>query len=61
MEVEVEGERVTKPNLYYHYFRKPMSNWLLIPLRSAMSSSVKRTVITQYSLRILRNTKPELE
>ena len=61
VEVEVEGERVTRPKLYYHYYRKPMSNWLLIPARSAMSSSVKRTAITQYGLRILRNTKFELE
>ena len=38
-----------------------MSNWLLIPARSAMSNTVKRTAITQYGLRILRNTKLELE
>ena len=38
-----------------------MSNWLLIPAKSAMSNSVKRTSITQYGLRILRNTKLELE
>ena len=38
-----------------------MSNWLLIPAKSAMSNSVKRTAITQYGLRILRNTKLELE
>ena len=61
VEVEVEGGRVNRPKLYYHYYKKPMSNCLLIPARSAMSSSVKRTAITHYGLRILRNTKLELE
>ena len=61
VEVEVEGQNVFGPKLYYHFYRKPMSNWLLIPAKSAMSNSVKRTAITQYGLRILRNTKLELE
>ena len=52
---------VNRPRIYYHYYRKPMSNWLLIPARSAMSNSVKRSAITQYGLRILRNTKLETE
>ena len=38
-----------------------MSNWLLMPALSAMPLAVARTAITQYGLRILRNTKEELE
>ena len=38
-----------------------MSNGMLIHVRSAMSNTVKRTAITQYGLRILRNTKLDLE
>ena len=47
--------------LYYQYYRNPMANWLLMPANSAMPSSVKRTALTQYGLRILRNTKLEVE
>ena len=38
-----------------------MSNWLVMPALSAMPISVKRTALTQYGLRILRNSKLELE
>ena len=38
-----------------------MSNWILFPAMSAMPSSMKRTALTQYGLRILRNCKLELE
>ena len=58
-QVEVEQRQVSK--LYYHYYRKPMSNWILFPAMSAMPSSMKRTALTQYGLRILRNCKLELE
>ena len=37
-----------------------MSNWLLIPANSAMATSIKRTSLSQYGLRILRNTSLEL-
>ena len=37
-----------------------MANWLLIPADSAMAMSVKRTTLTQYGLRILRNTSLEI-
>ena len=50
-----------KAKLYYQYYRKPMANWLLMPAISAMPGSVKRTALTQYGLRILRNTKLEVE
>ena len=62
-EEEVRGEEqtTTHPRLYYQYYRKPMSNWLLMPALSAMPLAVARTAITQYGLRILRNTKIELE
>ena len=33
-QVEVEQRQVSKP--YYHYYRKPMSNWILFPAMSAM-------------------------
>ena len=42
------------------YYRKPMSNWILMPENSALAMSVKRTSLTQYGLRILRNTKLEV-
>ena len=47
--------------LYYQFYRKPMAQWLLMPAMSAMPRNIKRTALTQYGLRILRNTKPELE
>ena len=47
LEVEVEGQMVSRPKLYYQYYRKPMSNWMLIPARTAMPNTVKRTAITQ--------------
>ena len=46
--------------LYYYYYRKPMANWLLMPENSALVMAVKRTSLTQYGLRILRNTKLEV-
>ena len=46
--------------LFYFYYRKPMANWQVMPAASAMPSSVKRTCLTQYGLRILRNTKLEV-
>jgi len=58
-EQEQEG-RERKVELFYEYYRKPMSNWLLIPANSALSAATKRTALTQYGLRILRNTKPEV-
>ena len=56
--VQINGE--PRPKLFYRYYRKPMSNWQLIPAESALSASVKRTSLTQYGLRILRNTKLEV-
>ena len=57
--VEVENGRTCK--LFYHYYRKPIANWLLMPAMSAMPIAVVHTALTQYVLRILRNTKLELE
>ena len=51
---------VTRPKLFYMYYRKPMANWQVMHADSAMSASVKRTALTQYGLRILRNTKMEV-
>ena len=64
VEEEGGGDAVEDParaRLYYKYYRKPMANWLLMPAMSAMPGSVKRTALTQYGLRILRNTKLEVE
>ena len=36
------------------------ANWLLLPAHSAMSLVTKRTSLTQYGLRILRNTSLEI-
>ena len=47
--------------LRWMFYRKPMSNRLLIPAESAMAISIKRTALTQYGLRILRNTSLELD
>ena len=58
-QVEQENQP-SLPKLFYYYYRKPMANWQLMPAASAMPSSVKRTCLTQYGLRILRNTKLEV-
>ena len=59
---EEEGDLDSaKAKLFYQYYRKPMANWLLMAAISAMPGSVKRTALTQYGLRILRNTKLEVE
>ena len=52
--------QVTRPKLYYSYYRKPMTNWQLMHADSAMPAPVKQTALTQYGLRILRNTKLEV-
>ena len=57
--IEEEGTQKTK--LFYQYYRKPMSNWILMPEMSVFPVSVKRTASTQYGLRILRNTKLEID
>ena len=61
MREEEDAMESGKAKLYYQYYRKPMANWLLMPAISAMPGSVKRTALTQYGLRILRNTKLEVE
>ena len=58
-EVE-EDEQPSRPKIFYRYYRKSMSNWELMHADSALSASVKRTALTQYGLRILRNTKLEV-
>ena len=57
----IEEEETQKAKLFYQYYRKPMSNWILMPEMSAMPVSVKRTALAQYGLRILRNTKLEID
>ena len=44
----------------YEYYRKPISNPLLLLQRSAMPDKMKRTVLTQEAIRILRNCSKEL-
>ena len=64
LDLEVQVQQVAQENqpslakLYYFYSRKPMAHWQFMPATSAMPSAVKRTYLTQYGLRILRNTKP---
>ena len=58
-EVEEDGQP-PRPKIFYRYFRKSMSNWELMHADLALSASVKRTALTQYGLRILRNTKLEV-
>ena len=58
--VEVEEREEKRAKLRWQYYRKPMSNWLLIPANSALALSIKRTSLAQYGLRILRNTSLEL-
>ena len=60
LEADDEDEEQKRSKLRWQYYRKPMSNWLLIPANSAMAMSIKRTSLTQYGLRILRNTSLEL-
>ena len=55
-----EDDRPKSCKLFYYYYRKPMSNWQLMHANSALAMSVKRTSLTQYGLRILRNTKLEV-
>ena len=58
-EVEEDGQP-SRPKIFYRYYRKAMSNWELMHADSALSASIKRTALTQYGLRILRNTKLEV-
>ena len=43
---ELEEEEEKRAKLRWQYYRKPMSNWLLIPANSAMAMSIKRTSLT---------------
>ena len=59
-EFEEEDDKPATVKLYYYYYRKAVSNWQLMHANSALAMSVKRTSLTQYGLRILRNTKLEV-
>ena len=61
LDLQVKVEQVEGASkLFYYYYRKPMANWQVMHANSAMPASVKRTSLTQYGLRILRNTKLEV-
>ena len=60
LKVWVSGDESGNQRLRWQYYRKPMANWLLLPAESAMSMATKRTTLTQYGLRILRNTSLEI-
>ena len=45
--VQKEGQ---SSKLFYKYYRKPMANWQVMPAKSAMPASIKRTSLTQYGL-----------
>ena len=53
---EKEGEQ----KISFEHYRKPNSTRLLILVRSAMPSRVKRATLTQEALRILRNCSPSI-
>lgn len=55
LEVWVEGNQVM-----YQFYRKPMSNFLVLMARSAMSMKMKRICLMQEVVRTLRNTKRSL-
>ena len=50
----------TSEKVRHQFYRKPMANPLLIMARLAMPDKVKRTELTQPTLRIMKNTSPEL-
>ena len=56
LKVWIEDEQ-----LMYEFYQKPMTNPLLIMSKSAMPQKIKRTTLSQMALRVLLNTKPELE
>ena len=60
LKVWVSEDGSGNQRLRWQYYRKPMANWLLLPAESAMSMATKRTTLTQYGLRILRNTSLEI-
>ena len=60
LKVWVSEDKSGNQRLRWQYYRKPMANWLLLPAESAMSLVTKRTTLTQYGLRILRNTSLEI-
>ena len=49
-----------KGDIHYQLYRKPMAQQLTLLERSAMSMRMKRTVMSQEVIRILRNTKTSL-
>ena len=46
--------------VYYEFYRKPMSNRQLMMSQSAMPEKVKRITLTQETIRILRNCHLDL-
>ena len=54
------GNDTPSEKVRHQFYRKPMANPLLIMARLAMPDKVKRTELTQPTLRIMKNTSPEL-
>ena len=52
--------QVQQNQIFYEFYKKEVSNPLLMLNQSAMSSKVKRASLTQEALRRLRNTKREI-
>ena len=46
--------------VWWQHYRKPVANFLVMLERSAMPSKMKRTVLTQEVIRILRNCRDDL-
>ena len=60
LDLKVWIEEKEKHMIMYEYYRKPIANPLLILQKSAMPDKIKRTVLTQEAIRILRNCSKEL-
>ena len=52
--------QVQENKIFYEFYKKKVSNPLLMLNQSAMPSKVKRASLTQEALRRLRNTKREI-
>ena len=60
LDIQVRINRVENCRIDYEFFEKPTKNPKVILSDSALSTSSKRTILTQECLRRMRNTKVEL-
>ena len=60
LDIKVNVNEEQHNRIDYEFFEKPTKNPKLILSDSALSTSAKRTILTQECLRRMRNTKVEL-